>query len=44
LKKEGISAEETAKRADLSKYKDRYPNPAIPVLGVQRMYDLIDSK
>jgi cyclase len=43
LKKAGASVEETAKRADLSKYKASYPNPAIPVIGVQRMYDLIDN-
>jgi cyclase len=43
LKKEGVSVQEAAKRADLSKYKPSYPNPAIPVIGVQRMYDLIDN-
>jgi cyclase len=43
LKKDGVPAEETAKRADLSKYKASYPNPAIPVIGVQRMYDLMDN-
>ena len=43
LKKQGVSAEEAAKRADLSKHKDRFPNPAVPVLGVQRIYALIDG-
>jgi cyclase len=43
LKKQGVSAEEAAKRADLSKHKERFPNPAVPVLGVQRIYALIDG-
>ena len=43
LKKQGVSAEEAAKRADLSKHKEHFPNPAVPVLGVQRIYALIDG-
>ena len=43
LKKQGVSAEETAKRADLSKHKERFPNPAVPVIGVQRIYALLDG-
>lgn len=43
LKKQGVSAEEAAKRADLSKYKPSYPNPAVPVLATQRIYELIDA-
>lgn len=43
LKKQGATAEEAAKRADLSKYKPSYPNPAVPLIGVQRMYALIDG-
>jgi glyoxylase-like metal-dependent hydrolase (beta-lactamase superfamily II) len=43
LKKEGVSAEEAAKRADLSKHKPRFPNPAVPVLATQRIYALIDG-
>jgi cyclase len=43
LKKQGVSAEEAAKRADLSKHKERFPNPAVPLLGVQRIYALIDG-
>jgi cyclase len=43
LKQQGVSAEEAAKRADLSKHKERFANPAVPVLGVQRIYALIDG-
>ena len=43
LKMQGVSAEEAAKRADLSKHKERFPNPAVPVLGAQRIYALIDG-
>ena len=43
LKKQGVPAEEAAKRADLSKHKERFPNPAVPLLGVQRIYALIDG-
>jgi glyoxylase-like metal-dependent hydrolase (beta-lactamase superfamily II) len=43
LKKQGISAEEAAKRADLSKHKERFPNPAVPVLAAQRIYALLDG-
>jgi glyoxylase-like metal-dependent hydrolase (beta-lactamase superfamily II) len=43
LKKQGVPAEEAAKRADLSKHKERFPNPAVPVIGVQRIYALIDG-
>ena len=43
LKKEGVPAAEAAKRADQSKHKQRFPNPAVPVLAAQRIYDLIDG-
>jgi cyclase len=43
LKKQGVPAEEAAKRADLSRHRERFPNPAVPVLGVQRIYALIDG-
>src|SRR5688572_27431752 len=43
LKKQGVPAEEAAKRADLSKHKARFPNPAVPVIGAQRVYALIDG-
>ena len=43
LKKQGVPAEEAAKRADLSKHKERFPNPAVPLIGAQRIYALIDG-
>ncbi len=43
LKKQGVSAAEAAKRADLSKHKQRFPNPAVPVLATERIYELIDA-
>jgi cyclase len=43
LKKQGVPAEEAAKRADLSTHKARFPNPAVPLIGVQRIYALIDG-
>ena len=43
LKKQGLAAEEAAKRADLSQHKERFPNPAVPLLGVQRIYALLDG-
>ena len=43
LKKQGVSAQEAAKRADLSTHKERFPNPAVPLIGVQRIYALIDG-
>ena len=43
LKMQGVSAEDAAKRADLSKHKERFPNPAVPLIGAQRIYALIDG-
>jgi glyoxylase-like metal-dependent hydrolase (beta-lactamase superfamily II) len=43
LKKEGVSAAEAAKRADLSRHKERFPNPAVPLLAAQRIYELLDA-
>ena len=43
LKKQGVPAEEAAKRADLSKHKQRFPNPAVPLLAAQRIYELLDA-
>ena len=43
LKKQGVSAEEAVKRADLSQHKERFPNPAVSMLGVRRIYALIDG-
>jgi cyclase len=43
LKKKGLTAEEAAKSADLSQHKERFPNPAVSMLGAQRIYALIDG-
>ena len=45
LKKEGASAEEAAKRADLTKHKGALPiqGPGVPLLAAQRIYELIDA-
>jgi glyoxylase-like metal-dependent hydrolase (beta-lactamase superfamily II) len=44
LKKEGVTAAEAAKRADLSRHKERFPNPAVPVLAATRIYELLDAR
>jgi len=46
LKKQGVSAEEASKRADLTKHKDHLPvqAPGVPLIGVQRIYALLDGK
>jgi cyclase len=45
LKKQGVSAEEAAKRADLTKHKEHFPTaiqgPGVPLIAVTRIYDLI---
>jgi len=45
LKKEGVSAEEAAKRADLTKHKDHLPiqGPGVPPIAATRIYELLDS-
>jgi hypothetical protein len=45
LKKEGASADEAAKRADLTKHKDRLPiqGPGVPLIAVRRIYELLDA-
>ena len=46
LKQQGVSAEEAAKRADLTKHKEHFPNiqgPGVPLIGVTRIYELIDQ-
>jgi glyoxylase-like metal-dependent hydrolase (beta-lactamase superfamily II) len=45
LKKDGIPAEEAAKRADLTKHKGRLPiqGPGVPLLAAQRIYELLDA-
>jgi hypothetical protein len=46
LKQQGVSAEEAAKRADLTKHKEHLPiqGPGVPLIGVQRIYALLDGK
>jgi glyoxylase-like metal-dependent hydrolase (beta-lactamase superfamily II) len=46
LKQQGVSAEEAAKRADLTKHNAHLPinGPGVPLIGVQRIYDLIDQR
>lgn len=47
LKQQGLSAEEAAKRADLTKHKDRFPNiqgPGVPLIAVTRIYEVLDKK
>jgi cyclase len=47
LKQQGVSAEEAAKRADLTKHKERFPNiqgPGVPLIAVTRIYDLLERK
>jgi glyoxylase-like metal-dependent hydrolase (beta-lactamase superfamily II) len=45
LKKEGVSAEEAAKRADLTKHKGALPiqGPGVPLLAARRIYELLDA-
>jgi len=45
LKKEGASAEEAAKRADLTKHKGALPiqGPGVPLIAAQRIYALLDG-
>jgi glyoxylase-like metal-dependent hydrolase (beta-lactamase superfamily II) len=43
LKTQGVPAAEAAKRADLSKHKERFPNPAVPVIAAERIYALLDG-
>jgi len=44
LKQQGVSAEEAAKRADLTRHKDHFPiqGPGVPLIAVARIYDVID--
>jgi glyoxylase-like metal-dependent hydrolase (beta-lactamase superfamily II) len=46
LKQLGVPAEDAAKRADLTKHKDHFPGiqgPGVPLLGVTRIYELLDA-
>jgi cyclase len=47
LKQQGVSAEEAAKRADLTKHKEHFPTitaPGVPLIAVTRIYELLDNK
>jgi len=47
LKAQGVSAEDAAKRADLTKHKDHFPTingPGVPLIAVNRIYQLLDQK
>jgi len=47
LKQQGVSAEEAAKRADLTKHKEHFPtinSPGVPLIAVTRIYELLNSK
>ena len=46
LKQQGVSAEDAARRADLTKHSAHLPinGPGVPLIGVQRIYDLIDQR
>ena len=46
LKQQGVSAEEAAKRADMTRHKGNLPiqAPGVPLLGVQRVYELLDAR
>src|SRR5215467_5852256 len=47
LKQQGVSAEDAAKRADLTRHKDHFPTitgPGVPLIAVTRIYELLDSR
>jgi glyoxylase-like metal-dependent hydrolase (beta-lactamase superfamily II) len=46
LKQQGVSVDEAAKRADLTKHKDRLPiqGPGVPQLAATRIYELLDQR
>jgi glyoxylase-like metal-dependent hydrolase (beta-lactamase superfamily II) len=47
LKQQGVSAEDAAKRADLTRHKDHFPTingPGVPLIAVNRIYELLDKK
>jgi cyclase len=45
LKQQGVSAEEAAKRADLTKHKEHLPiqGPGVPLLAATRIYELLNT-
>jgi cyclase len=47
LKQQGVSAEDAAKRADLTKHREHFPTitaPGVPLIAVTRIYELLDSR
>ena len=47
MKQQGASAEDAAKRADLTRHKDHFPTitaPGVPLIAVNRIYDLIGKR
>jgi glyoxylase-like metal-dependent hydrolase (beta-lactamase superfamily II) len=45
FKQQGVSAEDAAKQADLTKHKEHFPTiqgPGVPVIAVTRIYELLD--
>jgi len=46
LKRQGVSAEEAAKRADLTKHKGNLPiqGPGVPLIAATRIYELLDAR
>jgi glyoxylase-like metal-dependent hydrolase (beta-lactamase superfamily II) len=47
LKQQGVSAEEAARRIDMSKHKEHFApnaNLTVALLGVQRIYELLDGR
>ena len=46
LKQQRVSADEAAKRADLTRHKNHFPTiqgPGVPLIAVTRIYELIDA-
>ena len=46
LKQQGVSAEEAAKRADLTRHKEHFPGiqgPGVPLIAVTRIYELLEA-
>jgi glyoxylase-like metal-dependent hydrolase (beta-lactamase superfamily II) len=46
LKQQGVSAEDAAKRADLTKHKLHFPTiqgPGVPLIAATRIYELLDT-
>jgi len=47
LKQQGVSAEDAAKRADLTRHRDHFSTitaPGVPLIAVTRIYELLDKK